>query len=401
MGFKFKRVDLLAGSESFQVGSGYEYQRIRSEKILTHVVDALIGMNIGWQLDTDRNTTSSDYNNVPCATGTNTFPGIFLKNSISNCKMFLACFGGSFANSDVIKNFNNNSTFKYSTNSQCSGIICSIIPSESSSEFGDFDDSFLPPEATRLVGTSQGTSNSTSVYMSHAYNPHENYWYSYGIFATPYALAISASNSSNPSTKPHLPSAIYVTGRIISELAHEEDNAVNAKYGFFLNHRPTGNESGNEGWGRDYAYSTSFMGFTLHLPGASITDGSASYQYCGGCISNANGDWINGTDSSQYTVKYVTTNPYLLSGNLYSKNTTTRWCPLCIFVQSNNLNTYGVVPGDGLKGIIDPELARASRGEMGTVFDNGNFIQADEPAYRDISFGWSPENTESILPISV
>ena len=160
MGFRFKRVDLTAGTAEFPVGSDYSLKRLRSETIVTRCADALL--SCGWSLDTSRNSDTTDYSNVPCMTGSKTYPGLFFVNAKSGCKLFMAYFGGTLYDEDCILDFKRNTVspahtvdlYGYGTNAHVSGLVMSIIPADSSSEFGStFDQNFLPDDATRIIGT--------------------------------------------------------------------------------------------------------------------------------------------------------------------------------------------------------------------------------------------------------
>jgi hypothetical protein len=396
MGFRFKRIDLLAGSADFPVGDTDALRRTRSEAVVKAAAEALISMNIGWELDPNRNAIVTDYSNVPCKSGSKTFPGLFLRNTTSGCKLFLAYFGGSFSNSDTIKNFSNGSLFRYASSyeSPVCGLVCSIIPGGSQSEFGlSFDSSFLPADATPIVGSCNGQSNA-SYHATHTYNPTSDWYYSWGLWATDSVIAVSASKAQ--SVKPLLPTAVYAVGKIFGQVFHNGET-VNKLYGTAIFHYPIPSGDANEGWSQEIYDAENILGGTsIKLPGVGLTSGYAVNYVCG-CVAKANGVWVNGTDLNTYIVKMFTQNPVLLASSVHSATGSTRWLPLMMIVQSSDLVTYGITGGDGLAGILDTSLFRATLGEIGTKFANDTFIQAEEPAYKSISFGWDPLNTDSIL----
>jgi hypothetical protein len=167
--------------------------------------------------------------------GTNTFPGLFLRNSLSGCKLFIAYFGGTNATTDVISSFDGSSLYKCSSTTVHSGLICSIIPANSISEFNtSFNNNFLPSDATRLIGTVYYTTTSGGYTSAHAANPVSGYKYGWGIFATPYAISIASATNVNYATdnkSRKLVTPVYCVGRIFGDLVHSDDNTVNSKYG--------------------------------------------------------------------------------------------------------------------------------------------------------------------------
>ena len=199
MSFRFRRFDLVGGSEEFPTGATYELRAQRSQTVIKKFTEALLATNTGWYLDGNVNATTSDFVQVPCLSGSNTFPGFFLRNSVSGCKMFVAYFGGTNATTNVISNFGSDSNlYKCSGTTVHSGLICSIIPEGSSSEFNpSFGNSFLPSDATRLIGTAYYTTTSGGYPAAHAADPVSGYCYGWGIFATPYAISVASATTSS------------------------------------------------------------------------------------------------------------------------------------------------------------------------------------------------------------
>lgn len=385
MGFKYKKFTFVGGSESFPTGNSEALRQQRSKEILKNAAEALIATDTGWILDSSRNATTSDFSSVPCMSGSKTFPGLFFINSMSGCKLFMAYFGGSHESTDVINNFGDNNNLYYlsSTTSSICGLIVSIIPSGSFNSFGaSFNSDFLPQDATRLVGTCFYTSVG-SFYTTHAFNPTSGDKYTWGILATPFVVGVGSSKSDGIS------SPVYITGRIFGELAHNEDKAVNAKYGtvFF---RMTTSNGVTEGWSGDISSNMSYFGGTsTRVPGRPTDNGNISANNCCGVFSKPDGTWVNGTNGSSYIVLLITSNPFLLSNKVFSANSNTWWQPLLMLVMTNDLSTYNVVPGDGFKGYLDTDLFRCGLGDYGTLFDNGNFIKANEDIYNNLILGWS------------
>ena len=400
---KFKRVNFYGGSADFpESDSYYEYtaRYSRSCKIVTGIADALISMNIGWTVDTTRTSSTTDYSQVPARSGNETFPGLFLKNTDSNNKLFICYFATT--KEKTISQFDGSALIKTNTTSpdNHSGLIMSMLPSNSTQDFGQLDStSFLPQYATRLIGTviCQSTYHQTiGAYVQSGYT------YTYGVFATPYVVGISVGSSQG--STPILEVPTYIVGRIIGTLAHTEDNLPNSKYGVLVCRKTldeyNGHESGESKLGvcyfsqnylfGDYNSSRKYVGF----PEDSTYTFVNTNNYLVGSVSKANGNYILGTDKSTYYVGFKPTDLAQVSGYLYSipQSGSSRWTPYSIFCLSNDLNTFGVVPGDGFKGYIDPDILRCANGNFGQMYDNGNLICCS----YNLLIGWDSTNTDTL-----
>jgi hypothetical protein len=390
MGFKYKKFSFTGGSEDFPVGDTDALRLQRAQTILRSAAEAILATDTGWSLDTSRNATITSFVSVPCMSGTKTFPGLFFKNTVSGCKLFIAYFCGSYAHSDIISNFGSDSNLYYiSGTTATSGLITSIIPSGSSSEFGSsFNSSFLPADATRLCGTCFYQERTSSYSPAHGSNPVSGDTYTWGILATPYVIGVGAAKTLSIS------SPVYITGKIFGVLAHEQDTAINSKYGsvFF---RMNAGPNVTEGWSGDIAYSSTLLsGTSIKLPGVPYTSNTWSIYECCGIFSKADGTWINGTNGNGYIVLLLTANAFLFSDKVSTNSTNTEWQPLIMLVRSSDLSTWGVVSGDGFKGLLDTELFRAGLGAEKATFDNGNFIKANSATYNNLILGWSPTGND-------
>lgn len=404
MGFKFKRVDLTAGSTEFPVGSDYSLKRIRSEIILTRCADALI--SCGWSLDTSRNSVTTEYSNVPCITGSRTYPGLFFKNTNSGCKLFMAYFGGTLSDEDCILDFKRNTVspahtvdlYGYGSNAHVSGLIMSVIPADSSSEFGStFDQNFLPDDATRIIGTCFYDSQKQ---YSPAYgsDPLGGYIYSWGLFIDDHAIAVSANKSTaNPSS---LFTPVYAVGRIIGTLAHTEDSLGASQYGL-VTFRTGYTTDSSEGMSpliqSSFQYSFG-MNKMIYYPGSNIFSSDSIKSFTAACVSKHDGTWLNGNSvGDSQNVTFYTQDPVQLSGRIFNstENGKSRWVPLAVVSIAEDLETYGVVPGDGFKGYLDTQLFRCANGVYGQKFDKGNFICTDNE--YNLIIGWDSSNTDSII----
>ena len=293
--------------------------------------------------------------------------------------------------------------YKCSGTTVHSGLICSIIPEDSSSEFNtSFNNNFLPSDATRLIGTVYYTTTSGGYTSAHAANPVSGYKYGWGIFATPYAISIASATNVNYATdnkSRKLVTPVYCVGRIFGDLVHSDDNAVNSKYGIVTFRGYTQSSSNMEGWAGEILYSTSLLGEgNVVIPGHSASQNNMSTYYSCGCFSKADGTWINGTDNSNYIVYLFVQNPEMLSSYTFDYNNgKSFWTPMYMLVRSTNLSAYGVVNGDGIKGYLDTSLFRYVRGTYGQKFDHCKFIVINDPIYSAFAIGWSPDNPDDII----
>lgn len=394
MGFRFKRVDLTAGSTEFPTGSTAELIQQRSKTILTKVVDAIVASGTGWSLDTVRSATSTSYSAVPCLSGSGTFPGLFLRNMLSGCKMFLAYFGGTNAETDVIANLGQ--YYSVTGTTVHSGLICSIIPGESSNDFGNsFNSSFLPSDATPIIGSVYYTTTSGGYTCAHGCNPSSGYTYSWGIFVTKTTLCVSSANYYG-SAGGNIVTPIYVAGRIFGSLMNLEDSQINSKYGV-VTFRYRYGSGDQEGWSGEFFYSVILFGESFNVPGIDRAATSYGYNYSCGCFSKSDGTWINGTDGSSYSVYFCVQSPEMLSNNVFSSSGRTFWTPIYMLVKSNNPSIYCVHNGNAIKGFLDTDLFRFARGIYGQKFSGDHFIIINSDVYSAFAIGWSPENTESIV----
>ena len=384
MGFKFKRFDLTVGSEDFPAGTTDANILTKCQTIVKNFAQKLISMGIGWTLDSSRNASVTDYAEVP-DNSTGKWPGLFLVNTTSGCKLFVCNIGKSgrsiknFSGSDIILSQNNVQTV--------SGLCMSMIPGGSSNTFGlDFDASFLPSDATRIYGTAKsgefGISNIAE----------GGDICSCGIYATEYVISVVFAISSNGNPPP-LKTPNYAVGRILSTLSHEEDDEIHSKYGVCCMRFPSTTS------GVPYSDQGSQIYDVISAFGTGISfigNNGSSFSACGS-ICQANGTWLLGYGSSpNRCVKVYPASVLDLSNKIFNSNGTgkSRWIPLEIVSYSDDLSTYGIVPGDGVKGYLDTDLFRCAISTYGQQFDNGNFIAVTDS--YNLLMGWDSTNTDSI-----
>ena len=382
MGFIIRAFSVLAGSEEFPFGSSDDSLRIiRSKTILTKSVQCIIDANQGWELDQDRNPTSTDYTDIPTRGGGTSRPGLFLRNSISGCKLFVSCFGSDAEYG--IKNFGNNSIAVVQNDTRLTGLIFSMIPEDSTSEFGDpSTETFIPEDATRLYGTSPCFS------VSYAYNPTNKYYYIYYFLVNPYCIAVYANFSYNEIDAPitFLYSPTFAVGRILESVAHGEEN-LSSKYGVLVFRQySTSSESGSSVYTQTIAKT--YGGSSAYITGTA-TSNSTGFNNTGCVVSKADGSWIGSSDNSHYRLMYFAMNANSLLFQQSSGNIA--WSALGIQVYSDDLGTYGIVPNDGFKGVIDTTLFRAiADGVKGQTFDNNKFYCPENN--KGLLVGWDSSN---------
>lgn len=401
MTLKYKRINLVGGSTSFPVGDTDALRRTRSESVLKACADALISMNIGWVCDVSRNPTTSDFSDVPCMSGGITYPGLFFINSRSGCKLFMCYFGGRATSSGCIKDFSGSDLLNVASPNYIGGLCISIIPEDSLNTFGSsFDSSFLPADATRICGTmrSDGTNSN---YFALGCNPTSGYTYSWGIFANEYLITLEVVRSTNSTPAPmYMPS--FASGKLIKVLAHDEDNLPNAKY-MTLVFRPSVSNyfesdfQGNNPISTDeYIYAG---GEKKMLLGVRVTSFTTGFNYGMGSICKSDGTWLNNTSAS-FCVILIPLGVEQLSSYVFDPTGgKTRWIPYSVLVLSSDLSTYGIISGDGYKGIIDPDFIRAintnnqSNITYADLLDDGKFMCVH--GSRNFIIGWDPSNTDS------
>ena len=373
--FRCKSFSILGGSEEFPVGDTDELRRSRSETCLTKLAQALISCDCGWQLDPSKNATNTSYSDIPCATGTKTYPGLFFVNTVSGCKLFLSYFGDSIQYYGI-KDFSGGDLFLYKNSKYHGGVCASIIPQGSTSTFGDPSSStFIPVDATRICGTFyRNTFNFSSIRYASAYSPRSGWTYRYWVFATPYAIGFY-SNHAEDGTTPGCYRPIYVTGKIFGAIFHNEIHP-NAKYGTFVLRDQTGDD---EGWATNLGSSITVLGTSIGTIGQPNNPTSYHLLCPYGSISREDGTWILGGDNNNYnTLARCGDIMYLSSKVFTASSTTTRWIPISIVYVASDLST-GVKPGDGAKGIIDTDLFRVAICSRKDAFDGGRFYCLESP----------------------
>ena len=397
MGFKMRSFYVLCGSDEFPSTGGTANHRLRSEILLTKCAQCLIDCECGWQLDTSKSVTTSNYSEIPTVGDSPSYmPGLFFINVISGCKLFMAYFGGS-AYAGGIRNSNSHNMKFDASIYRSTGLCMSMIPAGSASVFGDPSlanySTFIPSDATILTGTLRCNSSSTGS-ANTAFKATSGVYYKYYIFATPYVVMVGVNFSADGIPgRPFMPN--YATGRIFGTLAHASDNAINSQYGTIcFKEIPNSSAATAEAMGNLVNYQNpryySSGSSQYYTPGyGSSVQGKPSLV----AFTDPSGNWINNhlSTTPYFNTVFATAQPYLLGGGVVNMSGSIRWSPIAVLAISNDIATYGVVPGDGLKGYLDTDLFRAVSGGLhGDYYNNSSFYCTDDA--QGFVIGWDPSN---------
>lgn len=385
---RFKRFDFVGGYGELSNSSSI----IRSQQVLTTIVNGLISLNVGWQLDNTRSSSTTDYFDVKIWNNngildTNLFPGLFLKNTQSGCKAFIALLGSN-SGWGIALNKPHVVSYESVTYPLHRGILLSIIPGNSSEEFGqEQDDNFIPPTATKVIGTISSSGSYVESYIR--YNG-SNINYTYFILADSERICIGGGINNN------LKIGIIV-GKIFGVLARNEET-VQSKFGCI---KLTRYINGVQSEFSEYKNSSIQIGEygnydiissdTLNIYYNNVGTYYVSNDFLA-MIFAANGNPIFSTTGCN--IRLLPSNPLLFS--IYSTSNRIsgllRWCPYEILVASNDLMSYGVVPGDGFKGYLDTDLIRCAINNYGRTYNNGEWIGFG----YGLLLKWNPENTDTL-----
>lgn len=403
MGFRFKRFDYVGGVAPWTGGTDTTSQVARSQAVCKDFADFIIACGKGWALDTSRNATTSDFVSVPVWNKSGTVqsfsaPGLFFTNSVSGCKLFL-CVAG-FSSYYGIALSNEYLLNEYTTTDRIlqNGVIFSMIPGGSNSEFGSsFDSSFLPDDATQIAGSTWCVAPSNERYVNYISYNYSGNNYSYGLFVDSYCVGLGASYTTN-GTIPKL-YLCFFSGRVVGTLAHESDTLPQARYGVIRFSGNLGDASAQYETNYGYYYTLQSLGRNgTYFTAAINTTSSAtsSVDKNNGALFAVDGTRRDGRNSTN--TRYYPHTAFVLSSNVNITNASTldalRWVPFEFGVVSTDLATNGVVSGDGFKGYLDTDLFRSANVTFNQFYNNGTFIGASG-SYGTM-IGWDSTNTDSL-----
>ena len=385
---RFKRFDFVGGYGELSNSSAI----IRSQQVLTTIVNGLISLNVGWQLDNTKSSSTTDYFDVKIWTNagaldTNLWPGLFLKNIYSGCKAFIALVGSN-SGWGIALNKPHVVSYDSATYPVHRGILLSIIPGNSSEEFGqEQDDNFIPSTATKVIGTVCKSGSYAESYVR--YNG-SNTNYTYFVLADSERICIGGGINNRLRVG-------IIVGKIFGVLARNEET-VQSKFGCIRLTREANllqsefseykNSNLQIGENEQYSFISSDV-LNIYYNNVSTYYSSNSFY---AMIFAANGNPIFSTTGCN--IRLLPSNPLLFS--IYSTSNRLsgllRWCPYEIIVASNDLISYGVVPGDGFKGYLDTDLIRCAINDYGRTYNNGEWMGFGD----GLLLRWDPENIDTL-----
>lgn len=380
MGFIAKDIYVVAGSTDFPVGTDYSLQLQRSKYLLTRCAQALIACNVGWQLDTSRNATDTSYTDIPCEGGNYVYPGLFFRNTISGCKLFMAYFGSNPLYNPIKKY--PNSVFVCNGWNNHSGLCLSMIPDGSTSEFGDPTSStFIPSDATQIFGTFPINSNYQNPKVAGA-DPGNGYSYAYWILATPYCIAVYPNHNENGITPIGIYCPTFACGRIFGFISHPK-TTNNARYGVIsFRNCPSQYES----WVSVNNTDVTVFGSAFYI--AEYIDSNRPIA----SVSKSDGSWL-GYESGVGCTVMTTVDRYRLSlTKTYQDQNSFRWSPIAVSARTfyDDSPSYSIYNGDGFKGYLDTELFVSVANKPRGVYASGKYCIPEENVGYMI--GWDASN---------
>ena len=400
-GFLLKHCHFEVGSADFPNTTTYEAITLKEQKIVKSVVELLLNSGLGWELDYTRNLTTDDFCDCPnkgklgagSTVANYKSPCLFLKNTVSGCKLFISylcsCSYGGFAIYDSENNlvFDDNMVINFHNNGgnytmRTCGLLMSIIP-PSEENFGqNFDSNFLPPHATRIIGSmnqeySSSPSTSTSQYVCF---PNSRSSYSLDVYLWIKSDCIGFGYKHNNNLIPR-----YFIGNIFSYLANSADNHFYSSYGVIVNlnsyYQDYNGDPCNELKYTSFNYnsSTAAAGGSINVFGNGLNNlktysGGASPLGSNSCFTSS-GVYLNG-NARVYSVACYSFQELLKGSYLFKQSgNQIAWFPIAMFVCTNDLENYGVTETNGFKGFLNTDLFRStnSTATNGTVLDD-NFV---------------------------
>lgn len=389
MGFKYSELVFTGQSSDFPSGTSNALIRQREEFIVKGIAQALIDADTGWTLDTPKNATITAFVDIPTKSSSIKSPGLYLKNNTSGCKLFVSYNGRSPSGGIAAAEGCSITAYNSEQNTEeigLNGLILSIIPESSTDEFtvpSSTDATLsIPSSATRLACTAANYPAYSSYTGTISQDNMSGAVYRYGVLSTTSCIMILIQKQLK-----------LAVGRVLGELAHENDALASARYGVIYfsrcysvkEHLNTNNSNTAQAGGVNYSsYGNSPSVIAKFNADAS----TSSTPYWGGMssIAKSDGTWVGNT--SDTVVSYFPANlPFYRNTYIsYSTaNNTKRWMPFICYIQTGDLQTNGVVPGDGIKGLLDTGLFRYVPSAANTLLDDGAFYVLNSM----LTIGWS------------
>ena len=423
MGFRFKRFDYAGG---MSVPGKYDWSSnstplSRSQGVLLDFGKWIINdSGLHWTIDTVKHPSYDEnnglqisdfvpiqgkYNSTPLDMSTyGGMPGLFLTNTTSGCKLFICVFGeylyrNATQGSNCCINVNYADIVRNGQyDSHLCGIIASIIPGGSGQSFGSVEDgTLLPSHATRLVGTIYNKS-SDSYMFTYIGNNQNGYNYTYGMFLNDCCIGIGGGYRSDGG----VPSIgiQYFTGRIFNNVSHSLELPTDL-YGNFC---MCSNYSYNTNTSCEFNTNPQTWQFISSPTNVSFfgTDYERVSQYIAGSLFRAydeNNSETSGapiiTNNNNYCMAIKPSDAQQLTTYVsnYNVNEELRWTPAEVAICSNDLSTYYITPGNGIKGYLDTSMFRYAISTKNVTYGNKSFISAG----YNFLVGWDPSNTDALV----
>lgn len=410
------------GKYSFTGGTIGSTDAERCATVLKGCANVLLGLNVGWSLDTSLNATVDDYTS---ATGDS-----YCKTTSSSSFMQSPCYMLFFTSTSGAKlclgyrygfymGTNPNSTYGTRTaldNNWCAGniwhygLFVSIIPPGVNDTFST-SSPYRPDSATLFIGTARtsylyGNSGYGTSYRVQSFANYDStsLTYSYDIISN--GLNVIVLNHSNVSGESDRYGG-YICGRLVTSFINAGDSNG---YGTLALADSGYNRTQGNGYQCEFYIGYNNIANGINVETNYYTNaGEYSYYYESGlapCQSVKKADnsaWITGfftnagssSGSNLYSPR-ITANTFNLTSNISAAN---RWVPIIMhgYATAGTLAQYGVTNETCLKGWIDPDLARIvnnnSTYHRGQTFDNGNLVYIG----AGLAIGWDPSNTTSIF----
>lgn len=389
MGFKYSELVFTGQSSDFPQGTTNALIRQREEFIVKGIAQALIDADTGWTLDTAKNATITAFVNIPTKSSSIKSPGLYLRNTTSGCKLFVSYNGRAPSGGIAAAEGCSLTAYNSDQNTEeigLNGLILSIIPEGSTDEFtapSSTDVTLsVPSSATRFACTVTNYPSYSSFTGTISQSNIPGTVYRYGVLSTPFCIVILIQKIIK-----------LAVGRVLGELAHENDALASARYGVIYFSRcynvqeytNLNNSSTVSAGGSNYTcYGNNPSSIAKYNADAS----TSSTPYWGGMssISKSDGTWVGNTSDTVVSY-YAAELPFYRNPAISyaTANNTKRWMPFICYIQSGDIQTNGVVPGDGIKGLLDTDLFRYVPAAVNTLLDNGAFYVLNSM----LTIGWS------------
>lgn len=351
----------------------------RVKFILNGVCDAIIGANVGWQLDT-LTPTSSDFLTMP-SSDASYYPN-FAKiltlthnNHVYKLGLGYIYFVGGpttiqMKPSDCV-NCRRSNSFNENGNLGSGLYFClikdgSLVQDQTYGYIWDGNGEFLRWTPGCSIGE-----NSSSYSYSFAYEDNASYIYSYYFLLKNMQIVIfsKSSNWSSVSYK------CTMLGEIFKETAHTDDLITLGAFSLSTNDYAEANPP---------SYGSYYYGICCTSGYYSSLGYSESTQ---SQILTSNGSFSKSTNGNSIYYQIRFTLDTVVATNAVSGN---RWTPIGVYISATDHDTYGVVPGDGFKGYIDTDLLRG----VNPNYSYGQQLQGGDFVYLGGGFaiGWDADN---------